>query len=320
MDPVIFATLQRVSAEQDDARRNELMEATGAELGLHFARHTPDLNELAWDMYNTVWRDVQGGFWSTPGATDIIGQLIETKTVKQDATDFIEEDLRGLRAYFQGKGGQIRSDIIRAERQQMPRTELVSALDYHLDDIQNDFWGLLTKLQEQVAEKMRVAPTIQLISLIQQGLVGGSTYGSFSASTLTDTQFDPILDQVLLRSAGQCTIVGTLIAIRKLANIGLDFGYAIQEAIFKSGVITQYKGIPVAVLENFEQFDGSFALPNNEVWLIGKNSGRLTWYGNSAKVQVLERESFYRRFETARDVGISIYGAAKGRMGRVILN
>lgn len=319
MDATIFATLQRVQAEPDEARRAALMEETNQELGQHFLRNTADLEELAWDMYNLVWRDIVNGYWSTPGAADIAGQIVETKTVGLAETDYIEEDLRGLRAYFQGKGGQIRSDIIRAERQQMPREELVSAIDMHADDIANDFWGLLSKLQAQVAEKVRTAPVIELIALVQAAVNSGATFGEFAASTISSTQVDPILDEVLLRSGGQATIVGTMIAIRKLANIGLNFGYAIQERLFQSGTIAQYKGIPVTVLQNFENFEGGFVLPNDEVWLIGKNSGRITYYGNAAKVQILQLPSFYRRWETARDVGISVYGAAKGRIGRIKL-
>src|SRR5947199_10661326 len=100
------------------------MEESARELGTHFLRHHSDLEELAWDMYNVTWRDVQGGYWSTPGAEDIVQSLIEVKTVGKGDTDFVEEDVRGMRAYFQGKGGQIRSDIQRAERLQMPREEL----------------------------------------------------------------------------------------------------------------------------------------------------------------------------------------------------
>lgn len=319
MDSHIFGILQRVQAEMDEARRAELMEQTNAELGTHFARNSADLQELAWDMYNIVWRDVVNGYWSTPGSADILGQLVEVKTVGLNDTDFIEEDLRGLRAYFQGKGGQIRSDIIRAERQQMPREELVSAIDLHEDDITSNFWGLLGDLQKQVAEKVRIAPVVQLISLVQAAVQGGTTYGDFAASTLSDTQVDPIINTVLQRSAGNATLVGTLIALRKFANVGLDFGFAIQEKIFQSGTIAQYKGVPFVVLQNFEQFDGSFVLPDDEVWIIGKNSGRVTYFGNQAKVQILQLPSFYRRWETARDVGISVYGAAKGRIGRIVL-
>lgn len=319
MEQHIFATLRRVQAEKDDVKRALLQEETAAELGRHFALNQADLQELAWEMYNTVWRDVVNGYWSTPGATDILGQVVEQKTVKQNETDFIEEDLRGMRAYFQGKGGLIRSDIIRAERQQMPREELVSAIDMHQDDIENDFWGQIGRLQEQLADKMRTAPIVEVINLIQSAVQSGPTYGSFAASSLTGAQFDPILDQVLLRSAGAVTIVGTMLAIRKLANIGLNFGFAIQEQIFKSGTIGQYKGVPVVALSNFEDFEGAFQLPNDEVWLIGKKAGRVTYYGNTAKVQVLQQPSFYKRYETARDVGISVYGAAKGRVGRLIL-
>jgi hypothetical protein len=319
MDAAIFAILQRVQGETNDASRALLMEETNPELGQHFLRNTPDLEELAWDMYNLVFRDITNGFWSLPGSQDILGQIVEVKTKGLAETDYIEEDLRGLRAYFQGKGGQIRSDIMRAERQQMPREELVSAIDIHADEIATDFWGTLSKLQDQVAEKIRTAPVVQLIGLIQAAVTGGTTYGTFAASTLTDTQFDPILDAVLGKSSGNATIVGTMLAIRKLANIGLDFGFAVQQQIFESGTIAQYKGMPVVKLANFENFEGGFVLPDNEVWIIGKNAGRVTYFGNQAKVQILQLPSFYRRWETARDVGISVYGAAKGRVGRVVL-
>jgi hypothetical protein len=319
MDAQIFATLQRVQATQDEAAKAVLMEETASELGAHFARNIKDFEELAWDMYNIVWRDISNGYWSTPGATDLAGQLVEVKNVRLTETDYIEEDLRGLRAYFQGKGGQIRSDIIRAERLQMPREELVSAIDMHADDILTDFWGQLSKLQSQVAEKIRTAPVIELISLIQLAVQSGATYGEFAASTISSEQFDPILDRVLLKSAGNATIVGTMLALRKLSNIGLDFGFAVQQQIFQSGTIAHYKGVQAVALENYENFEGSFVLPNDEVWIIGKNSGRITYYGNQAKVQILQLPSFYRRWETARDVGISVYGAAKGRIGRVKL-
>lgn len=319
MDPRAFGLLQRVNAEQDETRKEEMKVETAAELGAHFARHQPDLEELAWDLYNITWRDVQGGYWSTPGAEDIVSTLVEVKTVGMGDTDFMEEDVRGMRAYFQGKGGQIRSDIIRAERQQMPREELVTAIDIHIDDIALNFWGSLGQLQSQAAEKVRVAPAQKLVELIQAAVQSGATYGTFAAATLSDTQVDPILAQVADRSGGMATIFGTLSAIRKATSIGLDFGFAIQQKIFQDGTISQYKGYPIVQLSNWEDFEGRFVLPNDELYIIGKNAGRLTWYGPSAKSQVLQLPSFYRRFESARDVGMAIYGAPKGRIGRIVL-
>jgi hypothetical protein len=319
MDPHAFGLLQRVQAEQDATRRAEMMEESGPELGAHFARHNSDLEELAWDLYNITWRDVQGGYWSTPGAEDIVSSLIEVKTVGKGDSDFIEEDVRGMRAYFQGKGGQIRSDIIRAERQQMPREELVTAIDIHADEIELNFWGTLGNLQTQAAEKVRTAPAQKLVDLVIAAVQSGSTYLTAAASTLSDTQVDPVLGAVADKSGGMATIFGTLSAIRKFANVGLDFGFAIQQNIFQSGTIAQYKGYPVVQMSNWEDFEGRFVLSNSELYIIGKNAGRLTWFGPQAKSQVLQLPSFYRRFESARDVGISIFGAPKGRVGRIVL-
>lgn len=311
MDPRIFAILQRVNAEADDGRRAALMADTTEELAQHFRAHQWEMQELAYDVLNRAWADAQPG--------DLVNQLIEVKTVGLGDTDYIEEDLRGMRAYFQGKGGQIRSDVIRTERQSMPREELVTAIDLHHDEIEQDFWGMLSKLKSQAQEKLRSAPAGKLVDLITTSVNGGTTYGSFAASTVDDSNIDPILDAVALKSDGRLTLFGTQLAIRKLAHVGFDFGDDVKKGIFQTGVIGQYKGYPIATMQNWEDFEGRHELPVNEIYVVGKNAGRMTWYGSNAKVQQLNLPSFYMRWETARDVGMSLYGAAKGRIGRIVL-
>lgn len=309
MDPLIFNTLRRVQLETDEGRRAELMASTNESLATHFLRNQQDMSELAFDLFNQAWSDVQPG--------DLVSTLIDVKTVGLGETDYIEEDLRGMRAYFQGKGGQILSDIIRYERSQMPREELVTAIDMHQDEIALDFWGMLSKLTSQAQEKMRSAPAHRLVELIQSSVTGGATYGTFAYSSFTSAQFDPILDAVALRSS-TVSIFGTNAAIRKLANIGMNFGDASKDRLLATGVIGNYKGYPVLQLENWENFEGEYVLPNDQLFIIGKNAGRLTWYGSSPKVQQLALPSFYTRWETARDVGMSLYGVAKGRVGRIV--
>lgn len=311
MDALIFNTLQRVQAEPDEGRRAQLMAETNESLANHFLRNKQDMEELAFDLFNTAWKDVQSG--------DLTRTLIDVKTVPLGAVDYIEEDLRGMRAYFQGKGGQILSDIIRYERAQMPREELVTAIDMHWDEMQLDFWGMMTSLQGQAREKMRTAPSQRLVELIQAAVVSGTNFGTFAALTLTGAQVDPILDNVSLKSKGGTTIFGTQLAIRKFSNIGLSYGFQIQEEVFRNGVVASYKGYPIAQLENWEDFNGQYVLPNDELYIIGNNAGRVTWYGDSPKVQQLSLPSFYLRWEQARDIGISLFGAAKGRVGRIIL-
>jgi len=311
MDAQIFNVLQRVQAEQDAGRRAELQAETNQELAQHFTRHPQDMEELAFDLLNLAWGDAYAG--------DIVNQLIEVKTIGLGEVDYVEENLRGMRAYWQGKGGQIRSDILRYERSQMPREEIVSAIDMHQDELALDFWGAFGKLSSQAQEKMRTLPAQRLVELVQLAVTSGVTFGSFAASTLSDSQIDTILDAVALRSGGQVSIVGTSVAIRKLANVALDFGPNLQERIFQTGQIATYKGYPVVQVENFENFEGNFVLPNDELWIIGRNAGRLTYYGAQAKVQQLKLPSFYFRWETARDAGMLLYGAQKGRIGRVVL-
>jgi hypothetical protein len=311
MDALVFKTLQAVAQEQDADKRQLLMDQSNAALGQHFMRHPSDMEELAFDLLNNSWADAM--------AEDITPRIIEVKTVGLGEVDYLDEDLRGMRAYWQGKGGQIFSDIIRYERQQMPREEMATAIDLHRDEINLDFWGTFQKLQSQANEKMRQLPVFRLVELIQAGITAGATFGSFPAATLTAAQIDPILDEVAARSKGQVSIMGVRQATRSLANIGLEFGDEVKNQVFRTGQIGVYKGYPVVEVENFEDFAGNLVLPTNELSVVGQNAGRLTYYGNVAKVQQLPRPSFYVRWETARDAGMLLTGINKGRIGRIVL-
>ena len=241
MDALVFNTMKAVAQEQDADKRQLLMAQSNRALGEHFQRHASDMEEVAYDLLNNAWADAQ--------SQDIVSKIIEVKTVGLGDVDFVDEDLRGMRAYWQGKGGQILSDVLRYERSQMPREEMASAIDLHRDEIALDFWGTFQKLQNQAQEKMSQLPTQRLVELMQAGITAGATFGTFAAATLDDAQIDPIIEQVANRSKGNVTIVGMRQATRQLAGIGLQFGPNIQEQVFRTGQVGVYKGYPVVEVE-----------------------------------------------------------------------
>lgn len=313
MNAEVFAALKRVRDEEDESKQVELKAQSNARLGSYFRNpaNLPELEELAFALLNIVWSDVKNN--------DPVQQMIDVKTVGLGDPDYVDEDLRGMRAYWQGKGGQILSDIIRYQRAVMPKEEQVAAIDLHQDELALDFWGTLDRLVAQAQEKLSQLPVTRLLELIAAGVISSPYIATLAAATLTDAQVDPLIEQVALRSKGQITIFGSKQAIRKFSNVGLDFGPNVQERIFALGQIGAYKSYTVVELENFEDFAGNYVLPLDELWVVGKNAGRLTYYGEQAKVQQLRLPSFYLRWETARDAGMLLYGAARGRVGRIIL-
>lgn len=311
MDQAIVNLMDRVLQAPNEAARQALRDETNPVLGEHFARHPMEAEELAYDLLNAAWADAMG--------QDIVPQIMEVKTVGLGDPDYIEEDLRGQRAYWQGKGGQILSDIIRYERTQMPREEMVTAFDYHQDELLTNFWGTFEKITGQAREKLRQLPVERLVELVQAAVVSGVNFGVFSAATLSSVQVDSVVTQVARSSRGGVTIFGTDVALTHLAGVGLEFGDAVAEQVFRTGRIGQYKGHRVVQVENFENFLGNFVLPDDELWVVGRNAGRLTYFGPNAKVQQLRLPSFFGRWETARDAGMLLYGADRGRVGRIVL-
>jgi hypothetical protein len=165
---------------------------------------------------------------------------------------------------------------------------------------------------------MRQLPVYRLIELIQAGITSGATFATAPAATLTAANIDPVIDFVAQRSKGKVTILGSKNAVRILSNVGVQFGYDVAARIFDAGQVGVYKGYPIVEVENFENFAGNLVMPVNELWVVGQNCGRLTYFGNQPKVQQLARPGFYVRWETAKDAGMLLYGIGRGRLGRLV--
>jgi hypothetical protein len=310
MDALVERALAEVAAQTDEDRRRALMRESNPALGEYFRRHPADMEEVAFTLFDLAWSDMM--------VDDVTAQIIEVKTVGLGDVDWVDEDLRGMTAYFQGKGGQILSDMLRYQRTQMPREEMAVAIDLHRDEILLDFWGTFAKLEAQCNEKVRQLPVMRLISLIQTGIQAGTTFAQVPAATLTPNNIDPVLDFVAQRSKGQVTIIGARNAVRILGNIGVQFGPNVAERVFNAGQVGVYKGYPIVEVQNWEDFAGNLQVPVNELWVVGQNAGRLTYFGADAKVQQLPRSGFYIRWESARDVGLLLFGIGRGRLGRIV--
>jgi hypothetical protein len=311
MDRRIFNLLDRVQRKEDAAKQADLKAQTNELLGQHFKRHPDELEEFAYDIVNWIWQDTM--------VEDLVPQIIDVKTVGLAEVDYIEEDLRGGRAYWQGKGGQILSSIIRSERTFMPREEMATGLDLHQDEIETNFWGSFDKFVSQLQEKLRQLPTTRLVELVQAAVSGGSLFGEFAVSTLSSAQIDSIIESVAIKSKGNVSIIGTKTAIRLLSHVGLEYSNEVKTRIFDTGQVGVYKGYPAVQIQNFENFEGRFVLPNDELWIVGRNAGRLTYYGQEPKVQQRRLASFYTRWETARDAGMFLAPLSRGRIGRIVL-
>lgn len=313
--------IQRVLAAPED-QRDLLKEQSNRELAMHFRNpaNMADLQELAFAITGLAWADAL--------TDDIVGRVIEGRNVAFDATDYIDDRVaRGLRAYWQGRGGKILSGVLHyTDRQAMPRDEMVAALDIHDDEIATDFWGTLGSLQQQYEEKLAQLPVHRLVALIAEALPTGSTFdgaalsGTFAHATVTEANIDSVLNTVLRASGGGVSILGSQHALSVFGRLGATYT-DLAAQIFRTGtsVIAQYKGAPLVEVRNSTDMLGANVLPDNELWIVGRNAGRITRYGGP-NAQVLQLEAFYKRWETKQDAGMMLYGAEAGRIGRIILS
>jgi hypothetical protein len=322
MDATVASMMQRVLTAPKGPERDKLMAETNSALGAHFgaAHNHGDLAELAFSIVGLAWADAM--------TENVIDKILDVKNVALEATDYIDDRTQsGLMAYWQGKGGRIMSGLLRyTDRTQMPRESMVSAIEMHADEIATDFWGKLTDLQAQAEEKLRQLPVARLVALIGEALPTGSTVdglavsGTFPLATATEANLDSVINTVAKKSKGSVAILGSENALGVFGRLGGTY-VDLAARIFTegAGIIGQYKGRKLVTVANFDDQYGVEQLPDNELWIVGKNAGRLTFYGG-AKTQVLQLPAFYRRWETERDAGMLLHGASAGRIGRIILS
>src|SRR5438309_5506428 len=116
MEALVEQALAEVAACTDEDRRQQMMRESNAALGAHFVRNAPDMEELAFQLFDIGWNDMM--------AESVLPQIINVKNVGLGDVDWVDEDLRGMRAMWQGVGGQILSDMLRYQRTLMPRQEM----------------------------------------------------------------------------------------------------------------------------------------------------------------------------------------------------
>jgi hypothetical protein len=314
MDPQVYNTIKKVQAA--DRRRNRIADlkarsnARSRSTSPH-PRNASDLEELAFDLLNITWSDTMD--------ENIVNQIIEVKTVGLGDPDYVNENLRGHACLLAGQGrpDPLGHHPLRARdhaeggagRRHRPAPGRARArLLGHVRQARHP--GAREALAASGHPAHRAHPGRRRRFAVLRHVRGGHADRHADRPdhrggrrALEGQRHDP-----RLTPGGAQARDGRTRLRPERPGAGVP-----------TGEIGNYKGYSVVQVENFEDFNGNLVLPTDELWLVGQNSGRLTYYGATAKVQQLRLPSFYLRWETARDAGMLLYGAAKGRIGRIVL-
>jgi len=94
MELIVERALAEVAAAPDEDRQHVLMRDSNVALGNYFRRHPAEMEEVAFQLFQIAWSDMM--------AESIVPKVISVKTVGLGDVDWVDEDLRGMTAYFQG--------------------------------------------------------------------------------------------------------------------------------------------------------------------------------------------------------------------------
>lgn len=309
------AKLAKSDEEKDVLALEELKERTGPEIGEYFAANEDE-------FVNVVARAALNAAWADAVKTDIINNVIETKTISSTQPyDVVEEDLRGLTARWQGVGGEIHSDPIREASFKFGPEEIVFAHDYHVKDLETDFWGTYGKIVAHGRNKMDGAPVARLLQLVNDSVnntTNSTQYLTTAKAGVVEATIDALVDPISEKSNGRVTILGSRTALAPFGPLSTKYSDQLSDQFYRTGVIGVYKGINLVQVNNYEDEFGRLVLPDNELWIVGENAGRLTWFGSNVRVQTQILPSFHRRLEVAREAGMRLWGGDRGRLGRIV--
>jgi len=85
------------------------------------------------------------------------------------------------------------------------------------------------------------------------------------------------------------------------------------EEIRQKGVLGNYRGASIVTLKNYKDEDGASYLPNNEMWIMGRDTGKFAFYGGLKSKEFEEADNWYWHYIARRDTGLLIHHPERAR-------
>lgn len=287
--------------QEDNANRLEIMEAANKE-----ARENWDDPQWRAEFAADLTESILLGF----DYETLVDQWIDTERTDFNGRIFIRE-AGGLKAFYMARGGYIEASELTAEISEVPRDMLGVHVWEFEDKFLTSFADSAQTLRDLSIRRMDAEVNRRIHTVLKEALAPSNTV---TAAGISQAALDAAIAKVQDESqSGNVVIVGRPTVVNQIA--GFDgFGPQTQEEITRKGMIGVYHGANIITLKNYKDEDGTPYIPNNELWVMARDTGKFAFFGGLKSKEFMELDNWYWHFLARRDTGIMVHHPERAQL------
>lgn len=240
----------------------------------------------------------------------LVDRWIDTERTDFDGRIFVRE-AGGLKAFFMARGGYIEASELTAEISEVPRDMLGVHVWEFEDKFLTSFAESAQTLRDLSIRRMDAEINRRIHTVLKEALAPSFTT---TAAGISQAAVDAAISRVQDESqSGNVVIVGRPTVTNQIA--GFDgFGNETMEEIRRKGMIGVYHGADIITLKNYKDEDGTPYIPNNELWIMARDTGKFAFFGGLKSKEFMELDNWYWHYLARRDTGIMVHHPERAQL------
>jgi len=241
----------------------------------------------------------------------LVDRWIETETTDFNGRIFIRE-ATGLKAFWMARGGQIEASQMSADVSEIPRDMIGVHVSDFEDKFVNNFTESAQTLRDLAIQRMDAEINRRIHTVLTEAIPSGSPY-YVATPGLSKAALDNAIRAVQDASrTGEVVIVGRPTMVDQITDFE-GYGVETLEEIRQKGVLGTYRGCDIVRLRNFKDEDGQPYLPGNEIWVMGRDTGKFAFFGGLKSKEFEDLDNWYWHYIARRDTGILVHHPERAR-------
>jgi hypothetical protein len=288
--------------QEENKDRLEIMEAANEEAREHW-----DDPQFRRDFAADLTESILLGFeYET-----LIDRWIDTERTDFNGRIFIRE-AGGLKAFYMARGGYIEASELTSEISEVPRDMLGVHVWEFEDKFLTNFAESAQSLRDLSIKRMDAEVNRRVHTVLAEAIGVGSPY-RIAAAGVSQSALNAAISAVRDESeSGEVVITGRPAMVEQIVDF-TGFGNETMEEIRQKGVLGVYRGATIVSLKNFKDEDKVPYLPNNEMWVMGKDTGKFAFFGGLKSKEFMELDNWYWHYLARRDTGVMVHHPERAR-------
>jgi len=240
----------------------------------------------------------------------LVDQWLDTERTDFGGRIFVKE-AKGLKAFFMARGGYIESSELLSEVSEMPRDMLGVHVYEFEDKFLTNFAESAQTLRDLAIQRMDAEVNRRVRTVLSEAIPSGPYYVSAAgvAQASVNAAIRAVRDET---KTGEVVIVGRATMVDQITDF-TGFSDTTLEEIRQRGVLGTYRGAQIVSIKNYKDEDDTAFLPANEMWILGKDAGKVAFYGGLQSKEFTELDNWYWHYLARRDTGVLVHHPERAR-------